>query len=520
MTKAAIYARVSYDDRGREARNLEGQIEDGRGHCADRAYRIVAELAEDDRGASGADWNLPKLNQALDMARAGEFDVFVTRELDRLARGLAKQLVIESEFKRYGVEVEYVLAQYDDTPEGQLNKNIRAVIAEFEREKIAQRMRRGRQRIAKAGKVMLHGNRPPYGYRVENKELVICEEEARVIRLIFSWYAKEGLSLQEIADRLEGVPTYTDTRETASFPKKKGRGQWSPTGIRDIIGNEVYQGTWYYGRGKGRVNPEETWIEVDVPAIVSKELWQRAQERKDYNKEMAGRRTKNPYLLRRRVVCGHCGAKMAGKAAGSGYLYYRCPNSSGQRVNGKDCDAPYYRADRVDSWIWKWLIETMLDRENLEKQLRKQQQQQEETAKPLRDRLAVMDDLLADHQSQLERLLDLYLAGDFEKEMLTERKTGLENTIGALEREQANLMLTLEGQTLSDDDLDDLIDYAWQMCQGLAAAHEDFEMKRRIVERFNVWVLLYTTEEDGQRMARAWCTIREEEDLVIEYDSP
>jgi DNA invertase Pin-like site-specific DNA recombinase len=60
----------------------------------------VAELAEDDRGASGADWSLPKLNQALDMARAGEFDVFVTRELDRFARSLAKQLVIEGEFKR------------------------------------------------------------------------------------------------------------------------------------------------------------------------------------------------------------------------------------------------------------------------------------------------------------------------------------------------------------------------------------------------------------------------------------
>jgi DNA invertase Pin-like site-specific DNA recombinase len=61
----------------------------------------VAELAEDDRGASGADWDLPKLNEALDMARENGFDVLVTRELDRFASPLAKQLVVESEFKRH-----------------------------------------------------------------------------------------------------------------------------------------------------------------------------------------------------------------------------------------------------------------------------------------------------------------------------------------------------------------------------------------------------------------------------------
>jgi site-specific DNA recombinase len=140
--RAVLYARVSGDDRHREGRNLAGQIEKG--------YRIVAELAEDDRGASGADWNLPKLNEALEMARAGELDVLVVRELDRFARGLAKQLVIEGEFKRHGVEVEYILAEYDNTPEGKLNKHIRAVIAEFEREKINQRMIRGRRRKVKS----------------------------------------------------------------------------------------------------------------------------------------------------------------------------------------------------------------------------------------------------------------------------------------------------------------------------------------------------------------------------------
>jgi site-specific DNA recombinase len=182
--RAVLYARVSGDDGKKEGRNLEGQIADGWDYVQEKGYRIVAELAEDDRGASGADWDLPKLNEALDMARRGEFDVLIVRELDRFARGLAKQLVIEGEFKRYGVEVEYILAQYDDSPEGRLNKHIRAVIAEFEREKINQRMTRGRRLAAKKGKVMLHGNRPPYGYILEDGMLVIYEPEAGVVRLL------------------------------------------------------------------------------------------------------------------------------------------------------------------------------------------------------------------------------------------------------------------------------------------------------------------------------------------------
>ena len=53
-------------------------------------YMVIAELAEDDRGARGADFDLPMLNKALKMAQAGEFDALIVREIDRFARNLAK----------------------------------------------------------------------------------------------------------------------------------------------------------------------------------------------------------------------------------------------------------------------------------------------------------------------------------------------------------------------------------------------------------------------------------------------
>ena len=59
------------------------------------ADTIVAELAEDDRGASGASFELPELSKVLELARTSAFDVLVVRELDRLSRRLAKQLIVE-----------------------------------------------------------------------------------------------------------------------------------------------------------------------------------------------------------------------------------------------------------------------------------------------------------------------------------------------------------------------------------------------------------------------------------------
>ena len=70
-------------------------------------------------------------------------------------------------------------------------------------------------------------------------------------------------------------------------------------------------------------------------------------------------------------------------------------------------------------------------------------QEQENEIRPFRQRLEVVDELLASNTVQLERLLDLFLAGDFQKEILIERKARLEETIRSLEREQAYLIARL-----------------------------------------------------------------------------
>jgi site-specific DNA recombinase len=360
----------------------------------------------------------------------------------------------------------------------------------------------------------LHGNKPPYGYRVEDKMLLIHEPEARVIRIIFTWYIYgdengKRLSIKAITRRLTEmkVPTYTDIRPNATFKKKRGYGEWDKSTVSQILRSEVYKGTWRYGRVNsrtGEANPREHCIEVSVPAIVSEEIWQRAQERLEENKRLLTRKPKYKYLIGRRVSCGHCGTAMAGTMISRKYLYYFCPAKRDGRV-ATDCDNRYFRVDQVDATVWGWLKELLLNPEALRQNLEEQQAEQEEANKPLHDRLAVIDDLLVDNRRKLEKLLDLYLLGDFDKEMLTERKARLEMTITALEKEQGDLVAALEATILSDDQIMTIEDFARKVAGGLAKAETDFEARRQIIDLLDVRVTLAI--EEGQKVAHVRCLV-------------
>ncbi len=312
--RAVLYARTSKDDAGNATSSIQGQLDLCREYAQEKGWQVVADLA--DNGVSGAAWDAPALNEALEMARAGAFDVLVTREMDRLARGLAKQPVIEGELTTAGVELVYVLGEYADTPEGALMKNIRAVISEYERLKIGERMTRGKRRKVREGSAVTNGH-PPFRYRHESDgrttRLVIDEETAATVRLIFNLYVEEGLSINGIVRRLGelNIPTAADLGLTTgrAAQKMKAYGAWGTSIVAKMLKNETYAGTWRFGKSNG---DDENMIAVQVPPIVDADTYARAKARRAMNVQNAFRNTKHRYLMGRRVVCGAYGA--AGQA--------------------------------------------------------------------------------------------------------------------------------------------------------------------------------------------------------------
>ena len=504
--RAALYARVSSDDRGQDGRNLTSQLDMCREYAKENGWHVVAELAEDDRGARGADINLPNLTKARDMAAAGDIDVLVVREIDRLSRRLAKQLIVEREFQNAGVLVEYVLGDYPDSPEGRLNKHIRATVAEFEAEKIAEHLTRGRRNKVKAGHVVVHG-RPPYGYALGDvggkRALVIHEPEAAIVRQIFEWYtvgngAQRPLTLFDIGQRLTDLGVLTKADTDARQYKLRGRGKWNRRVIHKILRREAYCGVWYYGKTrtvkkKQIENPRENWIPVDVPAIVSRDTWQAAQGQLNQNQtQKAGRKAEIKYLVQRRARCADCGkamsavAKYQTKCGASSYYY--CPATKHADF-ARVCESRgYWRTDQVDAAIWEWLHDLLADPRAVVEGMRKEQASRAATVKPLAARLATIDALIAENKTKLGRSLDAYIDGhgDDLLAMLKERAAQYEKLIGNLQAERAELASRLAGQDITDEQIESVVEYTRTLAGWLEEAGQDFAIQRQLVERIGL----------------------------------
>jgi site-specific DNA recombinase len=521
--RAIIYGRVSRDDRDNDSRNLNGQIDMGRDHATKQDYAIVAEMPEDDRGASGAEIDLPQLNQIRAMAAAGEFDVLIVREIDRLSRNLAKQLIVEEEFKKAGVQIEYVIGDYPDTPEGQFMKHVRASVAEFEREKIIERMARGRDLKIKAGSVMVY-SRPPYGYSVERGAngkytLIVSEAEAQIVRLMFNWYtlgdeSGRPLSITSIARRLTimQVPTASDLRpKYAGYGRTLGPCHWAPAVVSRILGNEVYIGLWRWGKTKaGRmVRDESAMLTVAVPPIIDGTLFAVAAVRRATNLSDHYFEPKWDYLLSRRLTCkcGYCLAAWANtNGYGTTFLYYRCAASKAQGRNvARPCREKVYRASVIDAAVWEWIEGFMSDPESLRNALLEAQAEADNINAPARAEIQTIDSLIADNQTQAERLKDGYQSGIYTKAETVERKARIDDTLRALRTQREASEARFAKNIITDERIETILALADRQAEKVKMAGRKFDVRRELIEALDVRAVVW--REAGQIKIDASCII-------------
>jgi hypothetical protein len=175
-----------------------------------------------------------------------------------------------------------------------------------------------------------------------------------------------------------------------------------------------------------------------------------------------------------------------------------------------------FRSDYVDEAVWDWVSSLLSNPELLTKGLRDKQAAMEEANRPLRERLAVIDDLISNHRAQLERILELYVAGDFGRQMLLERRARLEATLDSLEEERTSVVESLQTRALTEEHMSTIAEFAKKTAKGLQKAEESFEARRRIIELLDLEAKL--TIEDGVKVAYVRCVIGKER-LVIESPS-
>jgi site-specific DNA recombinase len=520
--QSVIYARVSTDEQTK-GYSLQTQIEACKQYAVQQGYIVLHIFSED---YSGASLDRPELNNVRDFLAKEDVDVVIVYDVDRLARKSIYQALIEEEFLHDGAIIEYVIGQYADTDEGRLQKQIRGSIAEYEKAKILERSKRGKRGKAMSGFVLV-GSRPPYGYKVISEPhkswFEIDEEEAEVVRVIFDWYLRgdesgEPLSMNAIAVKLTdlGVPTRGDKQ--GHFFKKRGKGIWAATLIRNILKNETYTGTWYYGKtkmiddgkkrnpkpkcgfGKQVMRARDEWIGVPVPMIIDEDTYKRAIARVTLNAEQADRSVKHQYLLGRRLRCMKCNYTYKGRTRHSNHYYY-CGGTEQRPV--KLCDSPAFRGKDVDRVVWNWLVDLIKNPQAVMSGLQDSQDGSVQENQALLDRLAMIERQIQDQDTQLGKILDLYLSGDFERDMLTERKVRLENNIANLRKEYRETLAMVEKVTLTDSQMTEIQAFCDSIRDRIDTA--SFEEKRQLLEMFDVRGKL--TVENNEKVVYVSCLL-------------
>ncbi len=458
---AAIYARVS-SERQKEEGTIASQTALLLDYAKTHELSVPPEWIFEDEGYSGAMLARPGLEHLRDLAAEGQIEVVLIYAPDRLSRKYAYQVLLLEEFSRHGVDAIFLKAAAAETPEERLMLQFQGMIAEYERAQIAERTRRGKRHRAKSGCVnVLSG--APYGYRYIKKSeqaqacYEVVEAQAEVVRKIFAWYTQELWSIGAIARQLNEQHLHT----------RSGKGLWERSTVWGLLRNPAYQGSACFGktevcarqkitrplRQKGgysrrsscsKAKERGQWIEIAVPALVSKETFALAQERLTQNKQISLRNTREPTLLQGLLVCEQCGYALyrtSTRTTRQQIKYYRCLGSDRYRhLRGPACSCRPVRQDYLDDLVWQEVLRLLRSPQLIETELERRRTESLNSS-PAQQRQDQVRRELARLSQQMDKLLDAYQEGLMTLTDLRKRSPEIKKKIGALETEQQNLNL-------------------------------------------------------------------------------
>ena len=255
--RCAVYTRKSSEEGlEQEFNSLHAQREACEAYIASQRSEgwVLVRDQYDDGGISGGTLERPALQRLLADIEDGLVDVVVVYKIDRLSRSLMDFSKLVEVFDRNGVTFVSVTQSFNTTTSmGRLTLNILLSFAQFEREVTAERIR-DKVRASRM-KGMWMGGVPPYGYRVQDRKLVIDEDTAAHLRWIFARFIEIGsctVLAQEVGKR--GIRTPRGNRIDKKY-------LYRLLSNRVYLGEAVHKGESYPGEHTAIID-QETWDKV------------------------------------------------------------------------------------------------------------------------------------------------------------------------------------------------------------------------------------------------------------------
>ena len=350
-------------ERQLEGTSPEKQLEKIKQLASQQGYALEPEhiwmIAE-----SGAKQDRLGFKQAITAVQNGGITRLYVYSIDRLGRYLTDLLFFLREMEDHDIEV-WSAEKEELLQENDFNVQILGAVASYERQQIYRRTQDGLRRSIQAGKYC--GGIIAYGYQLnpETKELEINEQEANVVRMMFSWCIDERMSCVQIADRLNAlqIPThYTKDGRTIRYKGKreaeKTAGIWRAGRVRNMLKNPAYCGQWEWGKRTKKVK-NQIRIPGYSPAIVSEEIFRSASNVLQRNRLYKAEKPIHEYLLRGLIRCGLCGKAFCGATSKVGpnhtleKQYYICNGKTQWHKLGiLKCPSVTLVAKDIEDAVW------------------------------------------------------------------------------------------------------------------------------------------------------------------------
>lgn len=369
--RVTFYARVS-SETDEQLNSLENQISYYENFIKkNSAWTYIPGYV--DEGLSGISTKKRKhFNEMISDAKEGLFDLVITKEISRFARNTLDSLQYTRTLLGYGVGVFFQNDNINTLDEdAELRLTIMSSIAQDELRKLSSRVKFGHQQAIKSNVVL--GNSRIFGYKKDDRRLVIDESQAPMVRDLFRLYATGEYSMKQLETLFyeQGYRNYNGNKI-------------AHTTMSGIISNPKYKG--YYVGNKVRIVdmftkkqkflPPEEWVMFKdetgeiVPAIVSEEIWDKANEVLHRRSEDVKNRQgicNHANLLTGKLYCAHCGAPYYRRESkdkeGNVNSKWVCSNKIN---NGKEsCPSfPIYE-DEIKPILFEVFSETRTDVETL-----------------------------------------------------------------------------------------------------------------------------------------------------------
>lgn len=406
--RVAIYIRVSTQEQALEGHSIPAQEQNGREYAKRMGYEVVEIYADEGLSGKSTKHRLAYQRMMAD-ARARKFDLVVTWKLTRLGRNMLDVLNTVEELIKLGIGFCSISENFDvTTSTGKLMFQLLGSFGEFERNQISENVSMAMMSLVRDQQRYAGGRRLGYiSGEDENgrKQLIIEEQEAKVVRLIFAKYLG-GEGYRAIANYLN----------RQGYQTVKGN-KFSTIAVKDLLHNKIYGGyieyarflNWDTKRRKGK-NPNPIVVKGEHQPIIDEVTYQAVQKRLALETKQPRWNHAGLNVLTGLLRCPECGAPMAASnvtntlkdGTKKRLRYYSC--SEFRNKGASVCHANSIRADQAEAFVAARLKEIVQVPDILSSLVKQMNRELHEQIVPLEQELSVIAMEKEELSPKLERL--------------------------------------------------------------------------------------------------------------------